>query len=53
MTASEFWLLVVAVIAACLAYWVGRIDGYWLRAEEERAQARAATPAPNQGEATS
>lgn len=35
MTASEFWLLVVACIAAVCAYWAGRSDGYWLRAEEE------------------
>lgn len=36
MTASEFWLLLVAVLAAVFAYWVGRIDGYWRRAHEER-----------------
>ncbi len=29
--------LIVGCIAVLLSFWIGRIDGYWSRAAEERA----------------
>ena len=42
MTSNEFGIFVLAVIAVPLSYWVGHIDGYWKRAEEDRLAEMAA-----------
>ena len=36
MTATEFWLIVFGCIAGGVGYCLGRIDGYWQRADEDR-----------------
>lgn len=47
MSAAEVWILLIGVIATCLSYWRGRIDGYWSRADEERAREQEKFGAPN------
>lgn len=39
MPAPEFWALVVGLIGLAISYWIGRIDGYWQRAGEDRGAA--------------
>lgn len=39
MTDSQGALeIIVTLLVMVAAYWLGRIDGYWIRAHEERSQ---------------
>lgn len=33
---SPLWWVALCAVWLVVAYWLGRIDGYWLRANEER-----------------
>lgn len=36
MLVPEFWALLIGLVAMSISYWIGRIDGYWKRAGEDR-----------------